>query len=126
VRQRSLLTGTTKHTPHLSLLLCWNLPSAVPANMDLSGPRCTVAPHPADLLHAAGMVPSIAMLRAKSREQSVHPLMDLPEVLAEFPATVLAVLLNGCHLTSPTKSQARRAALAIQASTESSVITWSE
>ncbi len=56
---------------------------AVAADVDLGGPGGRVAPHPADLLDAAGAVACAAVLRPRRLEQRVEPLVDVPERLAQ-------------------------------------------
>jgi hypothetical protein len=65
--------------------------------MDLSGPGSAVAPHLADLLHATGMVPDGPVFLVQDLEKRVQPLVDMVEWLAQFAATVSAMLRAGSH-----------------------------
>jgi hypothetical protein len=75
------------------------------------------------------MVPGTPVFRAKRREQPVEPFVDLAELVAELLPAIVAVFLEGCYMTSTSKTLSSRGRRALrttrstQVSTDRSVIT---
>jgi len=77
----------------LGFLLRWDLPIAIPADVDFRRQRGSVTPHLPHLLHASPVVAERAVGRPESVEQPIEPEVDFPERFPQLLYAIPAVFL---------------------------------